>query len=347
MISDAFIFVVEPKPDTYGFYQEDAARGHALAPRFDGKVTTSVLFPVKINSHGYRGDEWDLDARPRVMVVGDSFTFGEPLPVEDGFVSKLANSLKDKGVNVMNLGVSGYGTAHILETIRKECRAIQPAFIVYMYYLNDTRWDGIRTDVTTVINGQMVQAIDPRTEHRFTQKELERRLSNRGFSLTGLFLLRHLRPWTALRLKAVMGAQNSGGDDPFAHLKLTNDSMEYPPGNIEIAGRQILSMHEEARMCGAEFAMFILPSHMEAFHGFVEPGTEKLLGRLNGAPFEIINLHGGKTPGAVLYLGYDAHYNVETNNWVAERLLNFFNKRLLKKPPRPPHLSTSPHSGFS
>jgi lysophospholipase L1-like esterase len=66
---------------------------------------------VRINRQGFRADrEYPLDLPPgirRIVAVGDSFTFGNGVEVEDAFPSLLERRLP--ATEVINLGVPGYG----------------------------------------------------------------------------------------------------------------------------------------------------------------------------------------------------------------------------------------------
>ena len=58
-------------------------------------------------------------------------------------------------VRFYNAGVSSYGTVHVLanDSQRIFHHSSDPYF--YMYYLNDTRWDNIQADATTVMDGYL------------------------------------------------------------------------------------------------------------------------------------------------------------------------------------------------
>ncbi len=80
----------------------------------------------------------------RIMVVGDSLTYGYGVAAEDCYSSLLESSLrKDYAVEVLNLGVSGMQSEDILRTIRKFVPKLKPDLVVYGMCLNDFLPSGI------------------------------------------------------------------------------------------------------------------------------------------------------------------------------------------------------------
>jgi len=95
---------------------------------------------IKINSQGFRGPEPSSDpATERVIVLGDSITFGNSLALEDTFPFQLQQRLVSQGRNleVLNFGVSGYDT--LQEAALLEIRGLKyhPKLVVVGYCLND------------------------------------------------------------------------------------------------------------------------------------------------------------------------------------------------------------------
>ena len=79
---------------------------------------------VYINEHGLRNRDIDLARQPdkrRVLVLGDSFTFGVIVSGEALFTSQLERKLNEGGggYEVVNAGVPGYGNAQQLLWLRR------------------------------------------------------------------------------------------------------------------------------------------------------------------------------------------------------------------------------------
>jgi len=79
-----------------------------------------VRFQEISNSLGLRDGERraisPVGDRPRILLIGDSFTEGVGVPWEETFAGRLQAALKPKGVEVLNAGVASY--APILERIK-------------------------------------------------------------------------------------------------------------------------------------------------------------------------------------------------------------------------------------
>ena len=98
---------------------------------------------VKINSQGLRGPEVLYEnpmARPRIMMIGDSFTFGFGVDQQDSYCGIIRNRL-GKDFDVINTGVTGYGPLYELMYFLLEGHKYRPdAVFVFIHPgdLNDT-----------------------------------------------------------------------------------------------------------------------------------------------------------------------------------------------------------------
>jgi hypothetical protein len=120
----------------------DERLGWSLRP---GAVAVSEATgcPVeyRINSRGFRGPEVSA-ARPpgvfRVLLLGDSRTFGYGVPEQKHFSSVLAGYFRS--VEVLNLGVSGYGLDQSLLLLREEGFGLEPDLVVlYLSHFGGNR----------------------------------------------------------------------------------------------------------------------------------------------------------------------------------------------------------------
>lgn len=97
-----------------------------------------------VNSDGLRDREYAVEKPPntfRIVVVGDSVTYGYSVALEDTYVKKLEVLLneRDTGRNyeVINLGVGGYNTPQELVRYREKGRKYQPDLLIIGFVLND------------------------------------------------------------------------------------------------------------------------------------------------------------------------------------------------------------------
>lgn len=128
------------------FTQPDPHRGWSLKPGFSGWMLTGRPLWVRINSDGMRDREHALAARPgtvRIAILGDSYMQGLTTSLEDTFGAYLERDLTrcpgsiGGGVEVLNFGVSGYGTAQELLTYRHHAAKYKPQVVLLAFYTNN------------------------------------------------------------------------------------------------------------------------------------------------------------------------------------------------------------------
>lgn len=77
----------------------------------------------------------------RIVVIGDSFTFGGKMHFDDSFAKRLERMLnlntKQRKVEVLNWGISGYSTLHEVELVKDAVSQFNPDLIVVQITLND------------------------------------------------------------------------------------------------------------------------------------------------------------------------------------------------------------------
>src|SRR5689334_13030126 len=89
-------------------YRYDEQLGWFPVPARTNKFTASRTITVGNNRKGFRGPELTLDEKPRIMFIGDSFTWGYDVEASERFTEKL--QARHQELSIHNLGVSGYGT---------------------------------------------------------------------------------------------------------------------------------------------------------------------------------------------------------------------------------------------
>jgi len=123
----------------YAFEIYSPTRSWAVKPGlrdlavFGNKVLNS-------NSRGIRGKtEYDYSRQPgrrRIVVLGDSYTFGDEVSDDETYSSDLATLLPN--TEVLNLGVSGYGHDQMLLYLKEEGAKYHPDVVILGYVWFDT-----------------------------------------------------------------------------------------------------------------------------------------------------------------------------------------------------------------
>lgn len=97
---------------------------------------------ISINSHGFRGREYSLQKPPgtfRIVVIGDSITFGNRLAAEENYPAVLESLYQQAGksVEVLNLALGGYDTLQEVATLKDIGLAFYPDLVILGYCIND------------------------------------------------------------------------------------------------------------------------------------------------------------------------------------------------------------------
>jgi len=97
---------------------------------------------VEVSSQGFRDREYPPLPPAntlRVLVLGDSITFGQKLPVRDTYADQLEELFANgpKRVEVINMAVSGYDTLDEISGLERHGIQLQPHLVVVGYCIND------------------------------------------------------------------------------------------------------------------------------------------------------------------------------------------------------------------
>jgi lysophospholipase L1-like esterase len=120
-----------------------------------------------INSQGFRNDhDFNYNKSPgvlRIIALGDSHTQGYEVRQERTFSAVAERYLNHHGFNVevLNAGVSGFGTAEELIFLENEGYKYSPDFVVLAFYANDME-DNIKAGLFSLNNGKLTIG---KTEH--------------------------------------------------------------------------------------------------------------------------------------------------------------------------------------
>src|ERR1043166_8179363 len=135
------------------FYQRDEIRGVSLLPGAEGWYRKEGEAYVRINSDGLHDQEHALakpDGTFRMAIVGDSYCEALSVSREEAFWTVMARKLEECGafagrkVEVINFGVSGYGTAQELLTLREQVWKYSPDIVLLAVTTNNDITDNVR-----------------------------------------------------------------------------------------------------------------------------------------------------------------------------------------------------------
>jgi hypothetical protein len=135
------------------FYALDQSRGYALRPYAEGWYRKEGEAYVRINSDGLRDQEHSLVKPPstvRIAVIGDSYPEALSVTMEEAFWWVMGKELQKCGafpnrrIEVLNFGVSGYGTTQELLTLREQVWKYSPDVVMLAVTTNNDITDNLR-----------------------------------------------------------------------------------------------------------------------------------------------------------------------------------------------------------
>jgi len=125
-----------------GMYLRDPELGHVLAPNISVMhESADWVTRVSTNSFGFR----DREVGPkgphtfRILSLGDSYTFGYGVEAGDSYPEQLERFLNERAgkqprFDVINAGVSGYGTIQEFLQLRRHVEAINPDLVILGFF---------------------------------------------------------------------------------------------------------------------------------------------------------------------------------------------------------------------
>lgn len=110
----------------FDYFTWDDTLGWELRPHAEGRLAAEEFdVAIRINGRGERADtEVPVERVPgkkRILVIGDSFTFGHGVEAAEGWPARLEALVPDS--EVINLAVTGYGTDQ--QVLRLEKRGLE------------------------------------------------------------------------------------------------------------------------------------------------------------------------------------------------------------------------------
>src|SRR5258708_6883151 len=114
----------------------------------------------RTNANGFRDDEEYKYEKPagqrRILVLGDSHTQGYEVRQSSTFAKVLERRLRQKGLDaqVLNTGISGFGTAEELMFLEHEGMKFHPDMVVVAFFENDFD-DNVKSDLYRLKDGTL------------------------------------------------------------------------------------------------------------------------------------------------------------------------------------------------
>ncbi len=160
-----FIRAVRPQPLSPPLYRV-TDWGYAIKPNLknahvesdDGAEYLLSTDALGLRNPDARATSPKPDNTHRVLILGDSYTFGVGVEQTETFpalTEKILNTSGTLKYQVINAGTPGWGTQNQLAFWREKGKAMQPDTVVIAYYQNDLD-DNLRYPLFTVADGKAI-----------------------------------------------------------------------------------------------------------------------------------------------------------------------------------------------
>jgi hypothetical protein len=116
-------------------YRYDAELGWFPIPNSHKQFMGARLINVEHNNDGFRDINHGVKSKKRIAFLGDSFVWGYDAEQPERFTDKLQRLLP--GCEIMNMGVSGYGTDQEFLLLQRWFDRYQPDMVVVVFTGND------------------------------------------------------------------------------------------------------------------------------------------------------------------------------------------------------------------
>ncbi len=247
-------------------------------------VMSSLIAPeyrvkVQINRDGLRNEELPherVPGRGRIMCLGDSFTFGVGVEAEQTFSKILQNRLL-RDTDVINTGVTGFGTDQEYLYLTYEGKRYQPDLVVLVFYSENDMDDNQRHSGLGYPKPYFVMGPNGLELKTFVDSsKLQYGADPEPFSFRRWSrAYEHIRRWIymiqeARKLKATLASApttptgapaasstNRLAADPAACLD--EPRFAQPPSGYEVTRALFLATSDECRRIGAKFLVLLIP----------------------------------------------------------------------------------------
>ena len=299
-----------------GMYEVGDQVAYRHVAGYTGTFDDGILqIPIRINSRGDRDDE----PRPehpwprRILLVGDSFTFGQGLTNEQKIDRRIERHSGEE-VDVYTLGVMGYGPSNSLRRLQ-ESSWWKGRAVYYLFFANDLADTDARPDYYAVHEGFVVRRFRPDGE-RYTPEQwtaLLHTVRERSVHRKGRFSLSFTLPSLRKIAYQVMHENTRLTGIPDALVK---------PANIDAAVAITTQMKALARERGAMFTVVLIPAVGEAKAGKYSDWGRAYIDGITAQGIDVVDILERLDGDG--YFAHDPHFNPEGADVMARAILEHF-----------------------
>jgi lysophospholipase L1-like esterase len=243
--------------DNRGRHAFDPDLGHVYLPNFTQQIQSREFSQVwRSNAQGLRADR-DYGKKPpgvkRVLVIGDSFTVGDQVWLEETYPgvmqSELESVLGPGRVEVLNAGFPGYGTVNETRWLAKFGAAFEPDVVVIGMTPNDLLENQYPLQYIARDGALTASASTEADRLRFESRK-------RWYNLPGWVQRSRLRQ----RILGSAFVQRLRTGSAFTHHRAFMVEQDSKSRSLyELAERYVLEARAQSEALGAKFALIVIP----------------------------------------------------------------------------------------
>lgn len=359
-----------PTASPAAYRKPDPILGWRLEPSvrlINQNVEFSV--PIEYNSRGWRDTEHTLEKPEgtfRILVLGDSFMEAYSVALDDAFhrqLESLINASRATQIEVINLGVGGYGTLQEYQVFMEEGRLYDPDLVLVAFYTtNDVRNNSMEieaesTETFKVNSRPYLLPGGPddwevvTTHYELAVQEYEEAIrqaqeEDTGFSIENLAIVRLIRQAQLRRDSQALTSADANLEQNL-HFWIGVDSCEPTVIYDEawtITSRIFARLHQAVEDSGGQLVVFTVPGLQEVdqeFKARVEeldpdhiycldslPGNDRLRDVLSDLDVPMLDLvptfrEEENNKGVDLFRWTDQHWNEAGHALAAEQVYEF------------------------
>ncbi|MBI1849372.1 MAG: hypothetical protein HYR85_03405 [Planctomycetes bacterium] len=250
-------------------YEPDDELGFRPTPNARGTFSNGVAF--SLNSRGFRGHDVASPKPPgtwRVLVLGDSFTFGKGVADGESFPEVLEVRLRERlagqPIDVVDAGVNGYGTDQQAALLRRVGRALEPDVVALGFYVGNDFSDNLARGELTAFDGYLFRSGSVWMRDSF----LGRLYLRTKIAFKRLYFVNALQSFGSEMRPVERGspyclALVEREANALWSLRMGGSPRSMSDEQVAVTRRLIADVSAQARAIGARFVVVALPDPMQ------------------------------------------------------------------------------------
>lgn len=253
-----FVPAWAPTQAERNFWAYDAMLGWAHQPGQRGRFShRDFSVSVSINSFGLRDREYPVERVPgkqRMLVLGDSFTWGFGVEQDEAFSEVLERRHPDW--EIINAGVSGYGTDQQLLWLERRGIAFQPDVVLLAFHEGDVKDNNLQSRYGYwksgfVLEDGRLSLVGVPVERASARERFDRFL----FYNTWLFHRLNILPRI---LRATLAERRDEKDPEPSAVRSTPEKPD-PTRDYRVTARLLERLHAAVEAAGARLVVMSIP----------------------------------------------------------------------------------------